>query len=354
MTDARDDQSWMQAAIAMGQRGLGQTSYNPSVGCVVVRDGMLVGQSWTQAAGRPHAEAEALAMAGEAARGASVYTTLEPCAHQSESGPRCCDLLVQAGVGRVVIAVEDPDPRTKGRGANALREAGIKVEVGVGQREAQWSLHGHLRRVQLGLPHVTLKLACTLDGKIALGHGESKWITGPAARGWGHMIRSQHSAIVTGAKTVRADNPSLTARVPGFSGQHPQAFVLASAEGLSGDFELLARGAQVLTATDGARLPDPNEVLQLLAAQGHTRVMIEAGSGVASLFLRSGLVVEIALFQAPALIGRDGLNAVGDLSLTSIADLVRWECFDQVQIGQDSLRRYRKPGWAEELTIRHV
>ena len=248
----------------------------------------------------------------------------------------------------VVIALRDPDPRVDGRGVDALAAAGLKVEVGVSAQEAAWDLGGFLRVRTQAMPLVTLKLATTLDGKIALSHGESKWITGPLARRWGHLLRSQHDAILTGARTVRADNPALTARVPGLRGYDPKPFILSSAEGLSGDYQILTRG-EVLAAQGEERLPDPHQVLATLARAGHHRVMIEAGSGVAALFLNAGLVDQIALFQAPAFIGRDGLNAVGSLDLQAIADLQRWDRIADVGLGQERYITLRHPSWHNEV-----
>ena len=345
------DLRWMAAALAVGRRGMGQSADNPSVGCVIVKGDRIVGQGWTQASGRPHAEVMAIGMAQQNAVGATAYVTLEPCSHHGQSAP-CADALVSAGVERVVVALRDPDPRVDGRGVDALAAAGLKVEVGVGAQEAAWDLGGFLRVRTQAMPFVTLKLATTLDGKIALSHGESKWITGPLARRWGHLLRSQHDAILTGARTVRADNPALTARVPGLRGYDPKPFILSSAEGLSGDYQILTRG-EVLAAQGDGRLPDPHQVLATLARAGHHRVMIEAGSGVAALFLNAGLVDQIALFQAPAFIGRDGLNAVGSLHLQAIADLERWDRIADVGLGQERYITLRHPSWHKEV-LRYV
>ena len=345
---SQSDQRWMAAALAVGRRGMGQSAENPSVGCVIVKDDRVVGQGWTQAGGRPHAEVMAIAMAKQNAVGATAFVTLEPCSHDGQSGP-CADALVSAGIRRVVIALRDPDVRVDGRGVNMLAAAGLQVEVGVGAQDAAWDLAGFLRVRTQAMPFVTLKLATTLDGKIALSHGESKWITGPLARRWGHLLRSHHDAILTGARTVKADNPALTARVPGWHGNDPKPFVLSSAEGLSGDYQILTRGT-VLAAQGEDRLPDPRQVLATLASAGHHRVMIEAGSGVAALFLNAGLVDQIALFQAPAFIGRDGLNAIGSLHLQAIADLERWDRMADVGLGQERYITLRHPSWHSEVT----
>ena len=347
------DRRWMTAALAAGRRGMGHSAENPSVGCVLVKDGRVVGQGWTQASGRPHAEVMAITMAQrlyqhqQAADGATAYVTLEPCAHHGQSGP-CVEALVTAGIRRVVIALRDPDERVNGHGIEILKAAGVQVDVGVCAHEAAWDLAGFLRTRAKGMPLVTLKLATTLDGKIALSHGESKWITGPLARRWGHLIRSQHDAIVTGARTVRADDPALTARVPGLTDYDPKPFVLASADGLVGDYQILTRG-EVMTAEGDERLPNPRQVLEKLVEAGHHRVMVEAGSGVAALFLNAGLVDQITLFQAPAFIGRDGLNAVGTLNLKAIADLERWDRIEDIGLGQERFVTLRHPSWHNEV-----
>ena len=346
MTDGLHER-WMSAALSLGRRGMGATGENPSVGCLIVKNDKVLGFGWTQRGGRPHAEIMALSMAGASAKGATAYVTLEPCAHVGKTGP-CANALIKAGIQDVVIALQDPDSRVSGAGIEALAVAGAKVHTGVLAQQAAWDLAGFLRLKSKGLPLVTLKLAATLDGKIALSHGESKWITGELARKWGHLLRAQHDAIVTGARTVSADNPALTARVPGLRDDDPDPFVLASAEGFAGDFDIMARAA-VIKAHGAARLPDAHHVLSELAARGYHRVMIEAGSGVAAQFLKAGLVDQIALFQAPALIGRDGLNVVGVLPLDTLADLTRWDYLDEKRLGQERYLTLRSPNWHEEV-----
>src|SRR5215218_7029847 len=217
---ADDDLNHMRAALALARRGVGSTWPNPSVGCVIVRDGpgggQVVGRGWTQPGGRPHAEAEALARAGEAARGATAYVTLEPCSHWGRTPP-CCDALIAAGVARVVVATGDPDPRVDGRGLRQLREAGIAVEQGLLETEARAVIAGFVRRITRGLPLVTLKLATSLDGRIATATGESRWITGDAARRAAHGLRASHDAVLVGSGTVLADDPDLTCRNPGMA-----------------------------------------------------------------------------------------------------------------------------------------
>src|SRR5919202_3451652 len=211
-----NDRDHMLAALGLARRGLGNTWPNPTVGCVIVNDGRVVGRGWTQPGGRPHAETEALARAGDAARGATAYVTLEPCSHWGRTPP-CCDALVRAGIRRVVVATGDPDPRVDGRGLARLRAAGVIVELGLLGQEARRLNAGFARRITRGLPLVTLKLATTLDGRIATSGGESQWITGPEARREAHAIRARHDAILVGSGTVLADDPELTARIPGMA-----------------------------------------------------------------------------------------------------------------------------------------
>ncbi|MBX6375722.1 MAG: bifunctional diaminohydroxyphosphoribosylaminopyrimidine deaminase/5-amino-6-(5-phosphoribosylamino)uracil reductase RibD, partial [Acetobacteraceae bacterium] len=207
----------MRAALALARRGLGNAWPNPAVGCVLVRDGRVVGRGWTQPGGRPHAETEALRRAGpEGARGATAYVTLEPCSHHGRTPP-CCDALIAAGVARVVVALQDPDSRVNGRGIARLRAAGIAVETGLCEAEARAINAGFIRRIHLGLPLVTLKLATTLDGRIATATGESRWITGPEARREAHALRARHDAVLVGSGTVLADDPDLTCRLPGMA-----------------------------------------------------------------------------------------------------------------------------------------
>jgi len=210
----------MRSALGLARRGLGSVWPNPAVGCVLVKDEIVVGRGWTQPGGRPHAETEALARAGAAARGATAFVTLEPCSHFGKTPP-CADALIAVGIARVVAALEDPDPRVAGRGLARLREAGVAVERGLCEAEAAELNAGFLQRIRLGRPLVTLKLASSLDGRIATASGESRWITGPAAREQGHLLRAMHDAILVGTETVLADDPELTCRLPGLTGRSP-------------------------------------------------------------------------------------------------------------------------------------
>src|SRR5918994_6733853 len=225
---SEQDRAHMAAALALSRRGLVNTWPNPAVGCVIVREGRVVGRGWTQPGGRPHAETEALARAGDQARGATAYVTLEPCSHWGRTPP-CCDALIAAGVARVVVATGDPDPRVDGRGMRRLREAGIAVDQGLLEAEARAVIAGFVRRITRGLPLVTLKLATTLDGRIATASGESRWITGAAARRAAHALRARHDAVLVGSGTVLADDPDLTCRLPGMERGVPIARVVADA-----------------------------------------------------------------------------------------------------------------------------
>ena len=313
----------MAAAVALGERGRGRTAPNPNVGCVDVKDGAVVARGWTQPGGRPHAEAMALAEAGEAARGATLYVTLEPCAHESARGPACADLVAAAGPARVVIALGDPDPRTDGRGVERLRAAGIAAAVGCGAAEAGRSLAGFLTRIRLGRPYVTLKLAMSLDGKIALPSGESRWITGEDARAHVHLERARADMILVGRGTYEADRPALDVRLPGLEERSPRRAILTRGPGVEGWTRL--------EAPEGVfGLHDVNDLL------------VEGGSGAASAFLLAGLVDRMLIYRAPILIG-EGKSALGYIGLTALADAHhRWELVESRMLGRDRLEIYER------------
>jgi diaminohydroxyphosphoribosylaminopyrimidine deaminase/5-amino-6-(5-phosphoribosylamino)uracil reductase len=317
------DPRWMKAAVALGERGRGQTAPNPNVGCVIVRHDEIVGQGWTQPGGRPHAEAVALQEAGEQARGAAVYVTLEPCAHRSARGPACADLLVEAGVGKVVIGTGDPDPRTDGRGVERLRSAGIEVETGCEAEAAERSLAGFLARLRLGRPFVTLKLAMSLDGKIALPSGESKWITGEDARAHVHWERARSDMILVGRGTYNADRPRLDVRLPGLEDRSPRRALLTRGEAVEG----------------WTRLGSPEEVYGLHDVND---LLVEGGSGAASSFLGADLVDRMLVYRAPIIIG-EGKSSVGYIGLTALADAHRrWAFVDSRPLGIDRLEVYER------------
>lgn len=311
----------MGAALGLAQRGRGRTAPNPNVGCVIVNAGRVVGRGWTQPGGRPHAEAMALAQAGAAARGATAYVTLEPCAHESARGPACADSLIAVGVAEVVIALRDPDPRTDGRGIARLEAAGIAVTTGVRADEAARSMAGFLTRRLQGRPAVTLKLATSLDGCIALANGESRWITGPRARAHAHLERARHEAILVGRGTLDADAPSLDVRLAGLEDRSPRRIVLSSTE---------ARG--------WTRIATPEAIADL---DGVDQLLVEGGAHTAAGFLRADLVDRLLLYRAPILLG--GKPGLADLGLTALDPAHgRWTLHDARMLGSDRLEVYER------------
>jgi diaminohydroxyphosphoribosylaminopyrimidine deaminase/5-amino-6-(5-phosphoribosylamino)uracil reductase len=314
----------MGAALALAERGRGRTAPNPNVGCVIVADGRVVGRGWTQAGGRPHAEAMALAEAGRQAEGATCYVTLEPCAHVSPRGPACSDLLIESGVARVVVALEDPDVRTASQGFARLQAAGIAVTRDVRMEEARRSMAGFLARQALGRPHVTLKLATSLDGCIALADGTSRWITGPHARAHAHLERSRHEAILVGRGTYEADAPRLDVRLPGLEDRAPKRVLLSSAIHDMPGWIVIPSSSAIAT------LPNIDHIL------------VEGGAAVASAFLAADLVDRLLLYRAPILIG-DGKHALRDIGLTNLTEAHgRWAIVDARQLGSDRLEVYER------------
>nr|WP_087574769.1 bifunctional diaminohydroxyphosphoribosylaminopyrimidine deaminase/5-amino-6-(5-phosphoribosylamino)uracil reductase RibD [Sphingomonas sp. CDS-1] len=311
----------MAAAIALSERGRGLSTPNPNVGCLIVRDGHVVGRGWTQKGGRPHAEAQALEQAMDRAHGATAYVTLEPCFHLSPRGPRCADLMARAGVRRVVIALRDPDPRTDGQGAAWLRKRGIAVEMGLMAQEAAAAMRGFVLRQTLGRPAVTLKLGLSLDGRIALADGSSRWITGDAARAHAHMERARHDAILVGGGTLRADAPRLDVRLAGLEDRSPRRVLLSHAA--------VPKGWESIAAPeDIATLPQVDHLL------------VEGGAQTAAAFLRADLVDRLLLYRAPIVIGA-GLAGIGDIGLTDLADAHgRWRLSDERRLGEDRLEVY--------------
>jgi diaminohydroxyphosphoribosylaminopyrimidine deaminase/5-amino-6-(5-phosphoribosylamino)uracil reductase len=333
----------MRAALALARRSLGRTWPNPAVGCVIVKDGRIVARGRTQDGGRPHAEVDALNKAGDSARAATVYVTLEPCSHFGKSPP-CADALVRAGVACVVSAMEDPNPSVNGQGHARLREAGITVDVGEGAREAAEINAGFLLRLRAGRPLFHLKLASSLDGRIATASGESRWITGEGARADGHRLRAIHDAILVGAGTVAADDPDLTCRLPGLKAYSPVRIVLASKAGLAETSKLAMTARQVpvwllcTSAAPAARREtlhkagieiievaaagdgrvDAAAAAQALGQRGLTRVLVEGGGQVAAAFLKAGLIDRITSYRAGVVLGADGRSAVGELGFNRL------------------------------------
>ncbi|WP_432255728.1 bifunctional diaminohydroxyphosphoribosylaminopyrimidine deaminase/5-amino-6-(5-phosphoribosylamino)uracil reductase RibD [Limimaricola sp. AA108-03] len=358
------DRRFMALALSLGRRGLGRVWPNPNVGCVIVRDGRILGRGRTADGGRPHAETQALAQAGAAARGATAYVTLEPCAHHGQTPP-CADALVAAGLARVVVAAQDPDPRVAGRGIERLRAAGIAVETGLMEGEARSDLAGFLSRVERGRPFVTLKLATSLDGRIATGAGESRWITGPEARARVHMMRARHDAVMVGGGTARADDPMLNIRGLGIDRQ-PVRVVLSRRLDLPLDGALArsarevplwlchgpeadatpwrALGAESLSCPISARQLDPAAVLQALGAAGLTRVFCEGGAGLAASLLGAGLVDELVLFTAGCAIGAEGTPALSAMGIGALAEAPRLRLAGLDRVGGDVMSVWRASG----------
>ncbi len=372
---AAADDMYMGAALTLARRGLGNVWPNPAVGCVLVRPGpdggaqgsRVLGRGWTQPGGRPHAETEALARAGAAARGATAYVTLEPCSHHGETPP-CAEALVAAGIARAVIALEDPDPRVAGRGLAALREAGIEATTGVLGEQAAAVNQGYLSRIRAGRPMVTLKTATSLDGYIASASGESKWITGETARRWGHALRARHDGIMVGIGTALADDPELTCRLAGLPPRPPVRIVMDSTLRLPVDGKL-ARGArdaplwvvtgsgiaserrqaleslgaevlEIETGADGR--PDPAAALAALAERGLTRLLVEGGGLLAASLLAAGLVDRLAWFRAARVIGGDGVPAAAGFGIDRPGDAPGFVLEDRRQAGDDALETYRR------------
>ena len=362
-----DDLHHMRAALALARRGLGNTWPNPAVGCVLVRHGRVVGRGWTQPGGRPHAETEALRRAGAQARGATAYVTLEPCSHHGRTPP-CCEALEAAGVARVVVAMRDPDPRVDGRGLDRLRAACIVVEEGLCGAEARALNAGFFRRIEAGLPVVTLKLASTLDGRIATGAGESRWITGEAARRAVHALRARHDAILVGSGTVLADDPDLTCRIPGMervpmlrvladarlrtplsawlvatARQAPSCIVTVPGHPPAALAPFIAAGVAVQTAPAGeGGGVDLRALLAALAQRGVTRVLAEGGAGLAAGLLRAGLVDRLAWFHAPGVMGAEGWPAAEGLRLAALAAMPRFRRVALTPLGADVLTEFER------------
>jgi diaminohydroxyphosphoribosylaminopyrimidine deaminase / 5-amino-6-(5-phosphoribosylamino)uracil reductase len=314
----------MDEAIALSKDARGSSAPNPNVGCVIVSSaGRLVGRGSTAPGGRPHAEAVALAQAGKKAAGGSVYITLEPCAHDSDRGPQCTETLLDAHPSRVVIALKDPDPRTTGRGIRRLRRAGIEVTLGVSRDRAKRALAGWLTRLALGRPRITLKLALSIDGKIALPSGESKWITGEDARRHVHLERAHSDMILVGRGTFLADRPQLDVRLPGLEDRSPRRALLTRGEAVDG-WEILRDPRDVY------RLHDVNDLL------------VEGGAGTATAFLAEDLVDRILIYRAPIIVGQ-GKSSFGYVGLDAVANAHgRWRLVDEQRLGVDRLEVYER------------
>ena len=364
MTAARDTR-FMRIALGLGRRAQGRAAPNPAVGCVIVRDGRIVGRGWTADGGRPHAETEALAQAGDAARGADVYVTLEPCAHHGQTPP-CAEALVSAGVRRVVVAVMDSDARVNGQGIAILRAAGIAVETGLCADEAQRDLAGFFLKTELGRPEVTLKLASSFDGRIATGSGQSQWITGPDARRYVHAMRARHDAVMVGGGTARHDDPSLTVRGLGVTRQPARVVVSRRLDlPLLGQLARTARetpvilchgkdadpmlcqtwrdlGATLLPCANAGGQLDARDVLQQLGAHGLTRVFCEGGSALAASLIEADLADRLVGFTAGMAIGAEGLPGIGALGLANLSEAARFRLTAVRQVGADVMHEWER------------
>jgi diaminohydroxyphosphoribosylaminopyrimidine deaminase/5-amino-6-(5-phosphoribosylamino)uracil reductase len=340
----------MAQALALGRRGLGRVWPNPAVGCVIIDvNGRLAGRGWTQPGGRPHAETEALGRAKDRASGGTAFVTLEPCSHRGQTPP-CAEALITSGIARVVVATADPDDRVSGRGLEMLRAAGVVVELGLGEAEARFDQAGFLSKVEQGRPLIALKTAMSLDGRIAVSNGDSKWITGPESRRRGHLLRAEYDAILVGVGTALADDPRLDCRVVGLESTSSLRIVLDSALRLGLDLDLVqnaatrptwvfcaegadtsrrvaleAAGVRVFpTAVDGEGRVDLDVAMERLAQEGVTRLLIEGGGMVAAGMLRRDLVDRIYGFRAPMVVGADGVAAIGPLRLERVTDSPRF------------------------------
>ncbi|WGR59113.1 MULTISPECIES: bifunctional diaminohydroxyphosphoribosylaminopyrimidine deaminase/5-amino-6-(5-phosphoribosylamino)uracil reductase RibD [Paracoccus] len=322
----------MRHALALARRGLGNVWPNPAVGCVLLRDGAVVGRGWTQPGGRPHAEVMALAQAGEAARGATAYVTLEPCAHHGKTPP-CAEALVRAGIARVVTALTDPDPRVAGRGHAILRAAGIDVTEGICEAEARAVQRGFLSRIQRGRPMLTLKLGASFDGRIATASGESQWITGAEARRHVHALRLGHDAVMVGGETARADRPGLNVR--GFGPVRQPVRIVVSSRPLP---DLPDEGPEHGPLWQLAGRPE--DVMAELGVRGLTRVLCEGGGVLAASLLRAGLVDQLIGYSAGVVLGGDGRAGIGALGLERLADAPRFRLAETRRIGPDVLHRW--------------
>lgn len=363
----KDDLAHMRAALALAGRGLGRVAPNPAVGCILVRGGHVVGRGWTQPGGRPHAETEAIRRAGDRAKGATAYVTLEPCDHQGETGP-CSQALIDAGINRCVIACQDPDRRVSGKGIARLEQAGIDVTFGLLEEEAESLNAGFFLKTTQTRPFYTLKCATSLDGCIATKTGDSQWITSERSKMRGHLLRASHDAILVGIGTALADNPMLDCRLPGLHEQSPIRIILDSMARLLPASYLAQTAAEIPTWVMIGPEADPakmqaledlkvrvfhcevdnkgkislHHLSQLLARQGVTRVLLEGGGQVAGAFLKENLVDELYWFRAPIVIGGDGLSAIAPFGVEKLENAVGFERVSVITSGPDTLNVFKR------------
>ena len=353
------DIHYMKSALSLAQRGIGRTEENPSVGCIVVKDGIIVARARTADGGRPHAEKRALEQAGAQAEGATLYVTLEPCSHHGQTPP-CVEAIIKAGITRVFIGTNDVDPRTEGQSVELLRQAGIEVVQGILEEECRAVHAGFIKRITENRPFVTLKTACTLDGKTATSSGESKWITAKLARRHAHLVRSRHDAILIGIGTALADNPMLTTRLEGVKhtlarivlDRHlrlsPDSRLAQSAkdyplwvfyEEKSDNHDGLKQAGAVLHQAD---CTDLSSVLKILADQGINRLLVEGGAEIHASFLRAKLCDELLIYRAPTLLGAEGKSVVGALRIDALAQRRDYSRKSSISLGADILEIYEK------------
>lgn len=352
-----NDRRWMQLALSLGARGLGQVAPNPAVGCVIVHNNRLLGRGWTQPTGRPHAETMALAQAG-ACEGATAYVALEPCAHTGKTPP-CANALIKAGIARVVCPIADPDPRVSGKGFAMLRQAGITVELGLMAKDARQANAGFLLTKEKSRPFITLKLAASLDGRIATATGESRWITGPLSRRYVHMLRATHDAVMIGRGTAIADDPMLDIRDLGLSHANPVRIVLDRQLALSPASRLAktappplwmchspnAKGLDSWAKTDAVLIETPSaptglhlpSLLRILAEKGLTRILVEGGGQLAASLIAANLVDRLEVFHAGLLLGATSTPALAALPYSSLAGFPRFTRIETKTLGNDTL-----------------
>ena len=358
------DVRYMRIALALARRMLGATAPNPAVGAVIVDEatGEVIARGWTEAGGRPHAETQAIARAGERARGKTMYVTLEPCSHHGKTPP-CAEAIVNAGLARVVVATDDPDSRVSGRGIALLVGAGIDVSLSVCAEEGRWVGLGHITRVQARRPLVTLKLAVSADGRIAAGTGAPTWVTGEDARARAHLLRAHADAILVGRQTIADDDPRLDCRLPGLSQRSPRRYVLDSQFRSPQTARIFTPNESgpsiILAARDAVRPPHVAEenvrrvavtpdgrlnlrhALRRIAEDGITRLLVEGGPATARACLDAGLVDEVMIFRGTQALGHAGLLPLVDRDLSELDDATHWRVTDQRRVGADGLTIYR-------------
>ena len=362
-----DDAAWMEIALRLADRNIGNVCPNPSVGCIIINDERIVGRGWTQEGGRPHAEVMALEQAGKKSVGATVYTTLEPCSHFGKTPP-CSDALISARIERLVGAMKDPDPRVDGMGFVKLRDAGIEVVEGILEREAEELNRGFITRLKKKLPFVTLKMAMSIDSRIATKTYDSQWITGEEARHSSHFLRSKHDAILTGIGTVLADNPFLNTRISGLENRSPIRIILDTnlripidsqivstaakhktiifttvAAGETKKKQLESFGLQIITINgDKSGRVSLIEALRSIAKKGINNILVECGGTLCTEFIKSNLIDEFLVYRAPIVLGGDGIAAVEGFGVSDLSAALNFKLTGTTRLGADTLESYKR------------